>query len=276
MSGSLTLPSPAKLNLFLHITGRRADGYHELQTVFQLLDWGDRLHFEADDSGELCLEGPDLGVPTAENLVMRAARALQRPGLGARIRLDKQIPTGGGLGGGSSNAATTLLALNRLWRLGLEPEELARIGAGLGADVPVFVAGHSAWGEGVGERLQSLELAPSWYLVVHPGCHISTAEIFSHPELTRTSSPITIAAFFAGHSRNDCCNVVVDLYPEVANALNWLENFGEAQLTGTGACVFTRFQEEAAAREAASRLPTCWRGFVARGVNRSPTHRALD
>lgn len=276
MNGRLSLPAPAKLNLFLHILGRRADGYHELQTLFQLLDWGDLIHFDPNDSGEITLGGTDPGLATADNLILRAARALPCTGHGVHIELDKRIPTGAGLGGGSSDAATTLLALNRLWNLDLTLAELARIGARLGADIPVFVAGHSAWAEGVGEHLQPVLIPPAWYLIACPQCHISTAEIFSHPELTRNSSPITIAAFFAGGTRNDCQNVVRKLYPEVDKALNWLEKFGDARLTGTGACAFVRFTDEASARSAGARLPQSLTGIVARGVNRSPAHQELD
>ena len=266
----MELFSPAKLNLFLHITGRRADGYHELQTLFQLLDYGDTLSITATNDGQIQLEGPDLGIPQEDNLIVRAARLIQPPGRGARIRLQKNIPTGGGLGGGSSNAATTLLGLNTLWELGLDSAELQALGASLGADVPVFVAGHSAWGEGIGEQLTPIELPPCWYLVVHPGCHVATGEIFSRPELTRNSPPITIAAFFEGGSRNDCQDVVKDLYPEVANALNWLGNFGEAKLTGTGACVFASFLSRAEAEAIGGQMPDRWTAFVARGLNRSP------
>ncbi len=278
MSRSLTLPAPAKLNLFLHITGRRSDGYHELQTLFQLLDWGDRLEFAEAPAGELTLscEGTGLDIPADENIVMRAARLLQPPDRGARIRLHKHIPAGGGLGGGSSDAATTLLGLNMLWQLGLSLEQLQLMGAGLGADVPVFIAGRTAWAEGIGEILTPVSLPQKWYLVIAPDCHVSTAEIFSHQQLTRNTSPIKIAAFFEGHSRNDCQELVRKLHPEVDNALNWLGNFGEARMTGTGACVFARFDNEADARSAEGQLPQHWRGFVARGINESPVLAALE
>lgn len=278
MSPGLTLPAPAKLNLFLHITGQRADGYHELQTVFQLLDWGDSLQFDANDSGELSLrcDGQALDIPIESNIILQAARLLQPPGRGADIKLHKCIPSGGGLGGGSSDAATTLLALNHLWQLGHSNTQLQAIGAGLGADVPVFVAGHSAWAEGVGEILTPMELPQCWYLVIAPDCHVSTAEIFSQQQLTRNTSPITIAAFFEGQSRNDCQELVRTLHPEVDNALNWLGNFGEARMTGTGACVFARFDSEAQARSAEDQLPEHWRGFVARAINESPVLAALE
>ena len=272
----LSVAAPAKLNLFLHITGRRPDGYHELQTLFQLLDFGDTLHFEATDDGELVLDGPDLGIAAADNLILRAARLLQAdPADGARIRLEKRIPAGGGLGGGSSDAASTLLALNHLWQLGHSNEALQLMGRELGADVPVFVAGHSAWAEGIGERLTPVDLPERWYLVISPDCHVATGEIFSRPELTRNTPPITIAAFFTGDSRNDCQPVVRDLYPEVDNALIWLEKTGDARLTGTGACVFASFHSRAQAEAVQQQMPAGWGGFVARGVNRSPVLEQL-
>ena len=273
---SLSVSAPAKLNLFLHITGRRDDGYHELQTLFQLLDYGDTLQFEDSNDDQIMLEGPDLGIPTDANLILRAARALERPpGRGVRITLDKAIPTGGGLGGGSSDAASTLLALNHLWQLGHSSEKLQAIGRTLGADVPVFIAGHSAWAEGVGERLTPVEIPESWYLVIHPDTHIATGEIFSRPELTRNTPPITIAAFFAGDSRNDCQIVARHLYPEVDNALIWLGNMGDARLTGTGACVFASFQSRAEADAVRRQVPAKWTAFVARGLNRSPVLEEL-
>jgi len=277
MSDTLTLLSPAKLNLFLHITGQRGDGYHELQTLFQLLDWGDRLQFESDNSGEISLHGADLGIPAEQNLIVKAAQALPRntSKQGVSIHLEKRIPEGGGLGGGSSNAATTLLAMNYLWNLRLGDKALQKIGAKLGADVPVFVAGHTAWAEGIGEFLTPVELPETWYLVIAPGCHVSTAEIFSNEQLTRNTSPIKMAAFFEGNSRNDCQQLVRNLHKEVDNALNWLDNFGTAKLTGTGACVFASFDDEQAATSALSQLPESMSGFVARGINTSPVLNAL-
>ncbi|MAT94775.1 MAG: 4-(cytidine 5'-diphospho)-2-C-methyl-D-erythritol kinase [Halioglobus sp.] len=275
MRDALTLPAPAKLNLFLHITGRRADGYHELQTVFALLDWGDTLRFRRNDSGAVTLSGDDLGLAPQDNLVVRAARLLQQGSQGVHIEIDKRIPSGGGLGGGSSDAATTLLALNHLWGAGKSAAELAALGAGLGADVPVFLGGHSAWAEGTGERLTPLDLPARWYLVAVPDCHVSTAEIFSHGQLTRNSTPIKMATFFQGHSRNDCQPLVRRLYPEVDKALILLDKFGEARLTGTGACVFVGFPDEAGARAAQGQLPAGLRSFVARCVNRSPALAAL-
>ncbi len=275
MANSLSLPAPAKLNLFLHITGRRADGYHELQTLFQLLDWGDRLHFTVNGSGRVTLDSDAPGIPLEDNLVYRAARLLHRDGLGVHIELDKRLPAGGGLGGGSSDAATTLLALNRLWDLGLAVETLQHLGSRLGADVPVFVAGHSAWAEGIGEHLTPVDLPARWYLVISPDCHISTREIFSHPELTRNTAPIKIAAFFEGNARNDCQALVRKLYPPVDKALTWLEKFGDARLTGTGASIFAGFDSERAARAVLQQVAGQWPAVVARGVNRSPVLAAL-
>jgi len=275
MASSLSLLSPAKLNLFLRITGRRPDGYHELQTLFQLLDWGDELQFTANNSGEILLHSNLAGIPAQDNLVMRAARLLQRGTLGAHILLKKNIPTGAGLGGGSSNAATTLLALNHLWGLRLPRARLQALGAQLGADVPVFVGARTAWAEGIGERLTPLDLPERWYLVVAPDCHVSTAEIFSHPQLTRNSIPIKMATFFEGDSRNDCQPLVRKLYPQVDKALKVLENFGEARLTGTGACAFISFDDAAGAEAVRQQLPDGWTSIVARGVNASPVPEEL-
>lgn len=273
---TLQLLSPAKLNLFLHVTGRRADGYHQLQTLFQLLDWGDDLAFQNDDSGEVQVDMDGMHLAAEDNLILRAARLLHRPGLGVAIHCRKRIPAGGGLGGGSSNAATTLLALNRLWGLALENHSLQSLGRQLGADVPVFVAGHSAWAEGIGELLTPVDLPERWFLILHPGCEVPTGEIFSAPELTRETPPITIAAFFGGSSRNDCEPVVTGRYPEVDEALTWLGQHAAARLTGTGACVFAAFDSEAEARSIAARVPPRWRHQLARGVNRSPVHTRLQ
>lgn len=275
MADSLCVVSPAKLNLFLHITGRRSDGYHELQTLFQLLDWGDRLQFTANDSGEITLESNVSNIPADSNLVVRAARMLQRGSNGAHIVLDKRIPTGAGLGGGSSNAATALLALNHVWGLHLPRAELLSLGAQLGADVPVFVGARTAWAEGVGERLTPVDLPERWYLILVPDCHVSTAEIFSHPQLTRNSIPIKMATFFEGDSRNDCQPLVRMLYSPVDNALKVLEKFGDARLTGTGACAFICFDDAARAAEVRKQLPGGWTSILARGVNASPLPKEL-
>lgn len=275
----LRLISPAKLNLFLHITGRRSDGYHTLQTVFQLLDYGDEMQFRLAEDREITLETEFPNLEPEDNLIIRAARLLQNHSQctkGAGIQINKRLPMGGGIGGGSSNAATTLLALNRLWQTGLSLSELSELGLQLGADVPVFVGGRTAWAEGIGENLQALDLESVWYLVIHPGCSVSTQEIFSHEQLTRNTSPIKIAAFLGQGAKNDCENVVKSLYPEVKNALDWLNQFAPAQLTGTGSCVFARFADEASAQDVFSKRPESYSGFVARGVNHSPSHIALN
>lgn len=266
-------PAPAKLNLFLHVCGRRADGYHLLQTVFQLLDYGDRLRFELREDGRVRRPQALYGVSEQEDLSVRAANLLQRETacpFGVDIFIDKRLPMGGGLGGGSSDAATTLVALNELWGLGLSENRLAELGLSLGADVPVFVRGHSAWAEGVGEQLEPIALGARHYLVLHPGCHVGTAEVFGHPELTRNTPRIKMSAFRAGQARNDCEPVVRALYPEVGRALDWLGRFGVARLTGTGACVFVDFPEREAAEQALAQVPSEWRAFVASGVDVSP------
>ena len=275
---SLQLISPAKLNLMLHITGQRADGYHLLQTVFQLLDYGDSMHFTRREDKQLTLTPGIPGVATADNLIIRAAKKLQLLSgcqRGADIQLDKILPMGGGLGGGSSNAATTLLALNKLWQTGFSIDQLATIGLELGADVPVFIHGQSAWAEGVGEQLQAIEIPETWYLIIKPPSHVATAEIFSHKQLTRNTSPITIAAFFEQGGCNDCEPVVRKLYPSVDSALHWLDQFTPARLTGTGACIFGCFPNQASAEQVLIRLPEHLQGFIARGVNHSPTHNEL-
>lgn len=277
MTATLTLPAPAKLNLFLHITGRRADGYHLLQSVFQFLDHGDVLHFLRRDDGVITLRPALPGVPEDQNLIVRAARALQTASgcrLGADITLDKRLPMGGGIGGGSSDAATTLLGLNRLWGLDLSADRLAALGLQLGADVPVFVRGHAAWAEGVGEQLRPLTQLPEpWYLVLVPDSHVATAEVFRHPELTRDSAAITLPAFLAGGGRNDCETVVRQLHPEVGHALDWLRHHGDGRLTGTGACVFLPCADQDTAKRLLQQAP--YAGFVARGRNVSPTLEAL-
>jgi 4-diphosphocytidyl-2-C-methyl-D-erythritol kinase len=271
-------PAPAKLNLFLHITGRRPDGYHELQTVFQLIDLCDTLLVTVRDDGAIDRpEGP-ADVPPESDLVVRAARALQDASgtaLGATLRVRKRIPTGGGLGGGSSDAATTLLALNQLWGCRLPIDDLARLGLPLGADVPVFIRGFSAWAEGVGERLIPLELPERWYVVIHPGVGVSTREVFQSAELTRNSPLITIRAFFEAGGRNDCEPVVRARCPEVAAALDWLSRYAPARLTGTGSCIFASCATAIEAERIAARVPDDWTSFVARGLNISPAQRSL-
>ena len=277
----ITLPSPAKLNLFLHINGRRADGYHELQTLFQFLDYGDTLTFRLRNDGCINLQPELPGVSRDQNLIIRAAQRMQAitgTSLGVDITLDKQLPMGGGLGGGSSNAATTLAGLNHLWQTALSEDRLADLGLALGADVPVFVRGRAALGEGVGEKLTPATPPENWFVVLTPNVEISTADIFSDPGLTRNTPRITIAPAFEGDAsgyRNDCEDVVKRLYPEVKSCLNWLSKFGPARLTGTGACLFGRFPTEAEARSVWAEKPTGITGFVARGVNRSPLHEKL-
>ncbi|TNC81315.1 MAG: 4-(cytidine 5'-diphospho)-2-C-methyl-D-erythritol kinase [Oleiphilus sp.] len=287
MDFDLTLTSPAKLNLFLHINGRRADGYHELQTLFQLLDVGDRMHFRMRRDGLIRLTPEIPGVVMEQNLAYRAARLLQahaNTSLGVEIDLHKRLPMGGGLGGGSSNAATTLLALNQLWSLNLPNITLQKIGLQLGADVPVFVAGKSAFAEGVGEQLSPMNLQENYFLVIKPNCHVSTAEIFSHQRLTRDTPKIKIAPALEGlgseelfkHTRNDCEDVATALYPEIREAINWLNQFGHGRLTGTGACCFCRFENKVQAQRALTEAQSKFEGFIARGVNFSPAIERLN
>ncbi|MCU7921580.1 MAG: 4-(cytidine 5'-diphospho)-2-C-methyl-D-erythritol kinase [Candidatus Thiodiazotropha sp. (ex Dulcina madagascariensis)] len=270
---SLVYPAPAKLNLMLRIVGRRADGYHELQTVFQFLDREDRLRFHPRDDGKILLRNELSQLPRGKNLCYRAASTLQRlsgSSRGVEIELEKRLPMGGGLGGGSSDAATTLVALNRLWKLSLSQSELKKIGLTLGADVPIFIHGHAAWAEGIGEALTDIELPSNWYLVLLPSCHVSTADIFNQADLTRHSPRIKIRAFLQGNCRNDCLPVVRRRHPEVAEALDWLNQYADARLTGTGACVFAAFADRQLACAVHDELPTGLNGFVARGLNRSP------
>jgi 4-diphosphocytidyl-2-C-methyl-D-erythritol kinase len=270
-------PAPAKLNLFLHVTGRRPDGYHTLQSVFQFLDIADRIQLRVRADAMIRLMTPLPGLAPEQDLTVRAARLLQtEAGLdrGVDIRLDKRLPLGGGLGGGSSDAATVLVALNRLWGLDWSEDRLAGLGLRLGADVPVFVRGRAAWAEGIGERLTPIELPEPWYVVLIPPVTVSTAEIFSAPELTRDTPPIRIPAFLSGAGGNDCEAVVRARYPAVGQFLDWLSQFGRARLTGTGACVFADFPERAAAQQVLEQLPVAWQGFVARGCNRSPLQQA--
>lgn len=271
-------PAPAKLNLFLHITGRRADGYHELQTVFQFLDKGDQLRFAPRDDGEIHRVGELVGVPEAQDMVVRAARLLQAESgcaLGVDIHLQKHLPMGGGLGGGSSDAATTLVALNQLWGLNLPEDRLVELGLKLGADVPVFVRGHAAWAEGVGEQLTPLDLPETWFMVLVPAVHVSTAELFADPQLTRDARPIRIRDFLAGAGTNVFEPLVRKRYREVDEALTWLGQFSPARLTGTGACVFAVFDTESVARSVEAQVNRRWAVFVAPGRNRSPLHDAL-
>jgi len=279
MTQTLELLSPAKLNLFLHITGRRADGYHNLQTLFQLLDYGDTLRFTTCLQDEITLVPALDGVAFEDNLIIKAVRLLQRhTGVtsGVHIELQKRLPMGGGIGGGSSNAATTLVALNYLWQCDLSNRQLQQLGLQLGADVPVFVNAKTAWAEGVGEALQAIEMPQDWFLVVQPDCHVSTPQVFSHKDLTRDTPAIKVAAFLEQGGKNDCQALVRALYPQVDKALDWFAQHGyPAQMTGTGACVFTRFATAAEAQHVHSRLPKHLPGFVAQGINQSPLCKLL-
>lgn len=283
---SILWPAPAKLNLFLHITGRRPDGFHELQTVFQFIDCCDELRFTLRDDGEIRDLEPLPGVPSQANLAVRAARLLKESSgtaLGADIQLSKRLPLGGGLGGGSSNAATALVALNELWGLGLPLDTLASLALQLGADVPVFVRGQAAWAEGIGEKLTPLTLHEPWYLIIIPPCQVSTREVFLAPDLTRTTRPITIRDFLAGLGGNDCEALVCQRHPEVAEALHGLRQFcgpeTPVKMTGTGACVFASFNDEQTARVVAQRFlegrSAAWRTLVAKGLNESPLRRRV-
>ena len=277
-------PSPAKLNLFLYITGQRPDGYHTLQTLFQFLDYGDTLTIEPRTDGQLRLLTPVDGVPNEENLIIRAARLLMKTaaqsqrlpeGSGADISIDKRLPMGGGLGGGSSNAATVLVALNHLWQCHLSEDELATIGLTLGADVPVFVRGHAAFAEGVGEVLTPVEVAEKWYLVAHPGVSIPTPVIFGDPELPRNTPVRSIDTLLNCEFANDCEVIARKRFREVDDVLSWLLEYAPSRLTGTGACVFAEFDTELAARQVLEQAPEWLQGFVAKGVNLSPLQQAL-
>lgn len=277
-------PAPAKLNLFLYITGQRADGYHLLQTLFQFLDYGDTLTIEPRQDSELRLLTPVAGVPDEENLIVRAARLLMQaaadrgqlaPGSGADISIDKRLPMGGGLGGGSSNAATVLVALNHLWGCGFSDDELATLGLQLGADVPVFVRGHAAFAEGIGEVLTPVEPEEKWYLVAHPGVSIPTPVIFRDPELPRSTPVRSISTLLKCEFRNDCEVIARKRFREVDAALSWLLEYAPSRLTGTGACVFAEFDTESAARQVQEQAPEWLQSFVARGVNVSPLKLAL-
>ena len=278
-SAELSLPAPAKLNLMLHIVGRRADGYHLLETVFQFLDYADTLHFSARDDGEIILHSTIDGVAHDDNLIVRAARLLQTESqskLGADIWLDKKLPVGGGIGGGSSNAATTLVGLNHLWQTQLSLEKLAELDLSLGADVPVFVLGRAAFAQGIGEKLEPVDLAEPWYLVAVPPVSISTAKIFSDPCLTRDTPVTNMRTVLKQSGHNDCQAVVEKRYPEVRNALILLNKFVEARLTGTGSCIFGGFPNEQQAAKVATQISESLPSFVAQGANISMLHRALQ
>ena len=278
MADSLQLVSPAKLNLMLHITARRDDGYHLLQSVFQFIDLCDRLEFTVNADGAIRRQGRNTPVAAADDILLQAAGLLQarfQVEKGVDIGVDKRIPIGGGLGGGSSNAATCLLALNQLWELDQSLSQLADIGLQLGADVPVFVHGRAAWATGIGEELQAIDLKEPIYVVVDPACSVSTAQIFAAQELTRNCDPITIRAFLRGAGTNVCEPVVRKLYPRVDEAIDWLNQFGAARMSGTGACVFAEVDSLAQAEIVKSQVPKPWVGYVARAMNRNPVHQQL-
>lgn len=272
-------PAPAKLNLFLHITGRRHDGYHLLQTLFQFLDYGDQLTLEPTSDGTICRRREIPGVSAEQDLTLRAARLLQqRSGCrqGVVIDVEKRLPSGGGLGGGSSDAATVLVILNRLWGLGFDNDTLAALGLQLGADVPLFVRGEAAWGEGVGELLTPVTLSEPWYLVIVPPVSVATAELFAAPELTRDASAVTMRDFVAGATCNVFETVVRQRYPAVDAAFDWLSRYGQARLTGSGGCLFLPLADQEQATAIWQQRPSGWRGFIARGSNRSPLQQRLE
>jgi len=279
MAEILRLPAPAKLNLMLHITGRRDDGYHLLETVFQFIDLSDWLEFELNLNGRIERRAGNSPVAATDDILLKTATLLQtryQVAAGVGIAIDKKIPIGGGLGGGSSNAATCLLALNQLWQLDLSLEQLARIGLEIGADVPVFVAGRAAWASGIGEQLQPLELEQPIYLIIDPKIEVSTAQIFAAQELTRNCDPLTIRAFLRGSGTNVCQSVVRQLYPQVAAALDWLGQYAPARMSGTGACVFAAFDSLEEAEGVKLRVPKNWTAFVARALNVNPVHQQLE
>jgi 4-diphosphocytidyl-2-C-methyl-D-erythritol kinase len=311
MDYSLSLISPAKLNLFLHINGKRSfdqafPGYHELQTVFQILDRGDILHFSIEETPGIRISPNFADIPLKDNLIYKAAIALSNASQhtetlpGIHIRIEKNLPMGGGLGGGSSNAATTLIALNYLWHLNLDENTLAKIGASLGADVPIFVRGHSAWAEGIGELITPIKLKEYWYVILIPECHINTAEIFSHERLTRDTPKKKIAPALEGQDRkqqaaveiayqdqldsnflndeyrNDCEALVSKLHPEIRDAIDWLSQYATSRLTGTGACCFARFNSEDEAQQVLNEARSKFKGFIAKGVNLSPAIQRLN
>lgn len=277
---SIRLPCPAKLNLFLYINGKRADGYHELQTLFQFVDYGDWLTVGPRNDGQICLspEIPDL--KTENNLIYRAAKLLQQKTgctLGADLHLDKVLPMGGGVGGGSSDAATALLALNYLWQTELTLLELATLGLSLGADVPIFIHGKAAFAEGVGEKITYCEPPEKWYLVLKPeATHIATAKIFASPDLTRNTPKKPLDQLLNSEYKNDCEKVAANLYAKVEELLHWLLKYAPARLTGTGACVFAEFNDEASAQAVFDIVPKHFSGFVAKGCNISPLHWVLN
>jgi len=279
----LTLPAPAKLNLFLRITGKRSDGYHLLQTVFQLLDFSDEIQLSLRDDGLIKKVKGLEDISPDSDLCIKAAKLMQmatKSNLGVDISIDKKLPIGGGIGGGSSDAATVLHGLNKLWQCGFSTQQLVDLGVELGADVPVFIYGDSAWAEGVGEQLTPIKLKEKWFLVIHPKIFVSTAEIFLDQALTRDSEPLKIARFLRGNDFEEQTNVfeviVKKKYPEIAKAIDWLSTFSPARLTGTGSCIFASFNQKEDAEKVLEQLPKKWHGFVAKGVNDSPLLKALS
>ena len=274
--------SPAKINLFLHINSRYPNGYHHLQSLFQLLDLGDKIGVKINHTGKISIKTPIAGVPESDNLMFKAARLLQQHtecDLGADLYVKKRLPMGGGIGGGSSNAASVLLVLNHLWKCSMSQDELADLGLSLGADVPVFVHGKTAFAEGVGEKLVPYPQVEKYFLVATPDVHVSTADVFTHPDLNRDTKKIDINQYDFKNTKNDCETLVSKMHPQVANLLQWLINYAPSRMTGTGASVFSVFETMQEAQETLQKLPEQYTGFVARGVNESPLHqqlRALD
>lgn len=279
-------PSPAKLNLFLHILGRYDNGYHQLQSLFQMLDYGDALAFDIDnankegiDNSNIRMEVPLNGVPDDDNLIIKAARLLAaktKCNKGAVISIDKRLPMGGGIGGGSSNAATTLVALNHLWNTGLSENELAELGLSLGADVPIFVRGLTAFAGGVGEDITPAPQKEQYFLVANPNVHVSTAEVFTSPDLPRNTPAMRWEDYKFEKTWNDCQQLVANRYPEVAKLLQWLVHYAPSRMTGTGACVFATFSDYTLAEQVRAQMPEAWQSFVAKGVNRSPLLDKLE
>jgi len=272
-------PAPAKLNLFLHVIGKRVDGYHLLQTVFQFIELTDKINFTILESGLIKRSSHSSFIDENNDLVIKAAQKIKEISgskLGVDISIEKNIPIGGGLGGGSSNAATTLVVLNELWQTGLSTKELTKIGLSLGADIPFFIHGSAAWAEGIGEKLDSIELDECFYLVIYPGCSISTKSVFEASDLTRNTPRITIRDFYKGRVKNDCESYIRNHYSNIAEALDWLEGYAPSKLTGTGACLFAQFSDEKKANKVKNKLPEKWQGFVTKGINKSPLLERLE
>ena len=275
----MMLPAPAKLNLFLHIIGQREDGYHHLQTVFQFLDYCDEIELNQRDDGKIKRLSGLKSIKAEDDLVVQAANLLKahtKSSQGVEISVNKKLPVGGGLGGGSSDAATTLVGLNTLWNCGLTNDQLAELGLQLGADIPVFVHGYAAWAEGIGEVLEPITLDEDWFVVVHPNVFVSTVELFSDQALTRDCEPCKIARFLEGQVSNVFEPVVRNKHPEVAQALDWLSSYSAARLTGSGSCIFAKFSDKTVAKKVLNELPSRWFGFVAKGLNKSPFYTSLE